>query len=255
MAASPAAAAVVADDLSLRHGSHVAVDGADLCLPAGRLTVIIGPNGSGKSTLLRSISGLQEVGAGTLEVLGGAPRSQRRVAHVLQSAVVNEAIPITVREVVGMGTYVRRGLFRRGHDDAVAVDEAMERLGISDLERRHLGQLSVGQRQRVMVAQALVQEADLLLLDEPVAGLDLTSAERIETIIAAEIERGRTVILTTHDLDTALTGDHVVLLATKVVASGRPEEVLTEAHLATAYGGHLHQLPGGGFVLDDPAPH
>lgn len=248
--------AVTASGLVLRHGNHVAIDHADLVLPVGRRTVIIGPNGSGKSTLLRSISGLHEVAGGSLEVLGASPQSQHaRIAHVLQSTVVNSAIPITVREVVAMGTWSRRGLFGRSRHDDEAIEDGLQRLGIVDLSRRHLDELSIGQRQRVMVAQALVQQADLLLMDEPVAGLDITSAERIEHIIADEIADGRTVVLTTHDLETALQGDHVVLLSTRVIAAGSPAHVLTREHLAEAYGGHLHELPDGGWLLDDPAPH
>jgi len=196
------------------------------------------------------------VSAGSLEVLGGTPRSSRaRIAHVLQHAAINEAVPVTVREVVAMGTYPRRGLFGRSSRDDEVIDEALERLDITNLSRRHLGELSVGQRRRAMVAQALVQRADLLLLDEPTAGLDLPSAERIEQIITEETSRGRTVVVTTHDLQTALHGDHVVLMATRVVAAGPPALALTQDHLADAYGGHLHELPGGGFLLDDPAPH
>lgn len=248
--------AITATGLVLRHGSHLAVDAADLAVPLNRRTVIIGPNGSGKSTLLRAISGLHEVAGGTLEVLGGPPTSRHhRIAHVLQASVVNDAVPITVREVVRMGLFGRLGLFGRSGTKEHRVDRALDRLGIIDLQRRHLDELSVGQRQRVMVAQALVQDAELLLLDEPVAGLDLTSADRIERIITDELADGRTVVVTTHDLDTALRGDHVVLLATEVVASGSPTHVLSEAHLSAAYGGHLHELPGGGLVLDDPAPH
>lgn len=250
------ASAVHARGLVLRHDTHLAVDHADLDLPAGQRSVIIGPNGSGKSTLLRAISGLQPVTAGTLEVLGQAPGTRRSgLAHVLQAAVVNQAVPITVREVVGMGRYAQLGPFRRDRTNPNAVDNVLDRLDITEIAHRHLGELSVGQRQRVMVAQALVQEADLLLLDEPLAGLDLTSSERIERIITDQVTAGRTVVVTTHDLQTAMQATHVVLLATKVIATGRPNQVLTETNLSTAYGGHLHQLPGGGSVLDDPTPH
>ena len=248
------AAAVRASGLRLTHGTTVAVDDATLELPTGALTAVVGPNGSGKSTLLRAMSGLHPVERGHLEVLGQRPgTTRRRLAHVLQSTTVNETVPITVAEVVGMGRFARLGLFGRG--DRAHVEEAMERTDIAPLARRHLRELSGGQRQRVIVAQALAQRAEMLLLDEPMAGLDITSADRIDQIIREEVERGTTVVLTTHDLHVAMEADHVVLLATRVVASGLPEEVVTADHLSDAYGGHLHELPGGGFVLDDPAPH
>jgi manganese transport system ATP-binding protein len=250
------APAVRATGLVLRHGERVALAAADLALPAGALTVVIGPNGSGKSTLLRTLSGLHAPSGGTVEVLGTSPGQARgRLAHVLQRTDVNNALPITVREVVAMGCYGGAGLLHRGRDTAARVARGMERVAVADLADRHLTELSGGQRQRVLVAQALVQHADLLLLDEPIAGLDVVSNERIDGIIAEEIARGVTIVLTTHDLHTALQADHVVLLAGRVVAEGPPADVLTQENLVEAYGGHLHELPGGGLVLDDPAPH
>lgn len=245
---------VTTRDLRLTYGERVAIEKATIGLPSGALTAVIGPNGSGKSTLLRAISGLHPIASGELRVLGGRPnRVHRQLAHVLQSNVVNESVPITAREVVSMGCYARTGLF--GRSDRCTVDKAMGRLGVTELGDRHLSELSGGQRQRVLVAQALAQEAELLLLDEPVTGLDLTSAERIEQILAEELGRGRSVVLTTHDLDVARRADHVVLLATQVVGSGPPDEVLTDERLAVAYGGQVHELGAGSLVLDEPIHH
>ena len=246
---------VAARGLVLAHDGVVAVDRADLDLPAGGLTAVIGPNGSGKSTLLRALSGLHEPSSGRLLVCG-APPGQHEVAHVLQTQHVNHALPVTVAEVVRMGRYRRRGPFRRlTDDDRRAVTAAMERMDIADLAERHLDELSGGQRQRVYLAQGLAQEADLLLLDEPATGLDLTSLDRIADVLREETEAGRTVVITTHELHTAQAADHVVLLAGRVVASGHPDEVLTPDHLADAYGGHLHELPGGELMLDEPHVH
>jgi iron complex transport system ATP-binding protein len=252
---APHAPVVEARGLTLSHDRTVALAHADLALPAGGLTAVIGPNGSGKSTLLRALSGLHAPTAGTLTVCGGAP-GEHSVAHVLQSTVINEALPVTVREVVRMGRFRSRGPFRRltAHDHA-AVDEAMRRMEIASLADRHLNELSGGQRQRVYVAQGLAQQAELFLLDEPVNGLDLPSLDRIAAVLREETTRGRTVILTTHDLHTAQAADHVVLLNGRIIASGTPAEVLTPAHLSEAYGGHLHELPGGELMLDDPHGH
>lgn len=150
------------------------------------------------------------------------------------------------------------GLFGRlGAGDRRTVDRAMQRLEIADLAERHLRELSGGQRQLVLMAQGLAQEADVLLLDEPLTGLDLVSRERILEAVARERDAGRTVVLSTHDLDGAEVADHVVLLAGRVVADGPPDLVLIEANLREAYGGrllaarealgtdeHLHPLPG-----------
>lgn len=228
---------------------------ADLDLPAAGLTAVIGPNGSGKSTLLRALSGLHAPRSGQLSVCGGPP-GRHEVAHVLQTRTVNATLPVTVAEVVRIGRYRQRGPFRRfTAADRRAVATAMDRMEITALADRHLDELSGGQRQRVYLAQGLAQEADLLLLDEPVAGLDLTSLDRIAGVLRAETEAGRTVVITTHELHTAQAADHVVLLATEVVASGPPADVLTPDNLAAAYGGHLHELPGGELMLDEPHAH
>ena len=193
--------------------------------------------------------------AGDLLVCG-APPGRHEVAHVLQTQHVNHALPVTVAEVVRMGRYRRRGPFRRlTADDRRAVDAAMARLDVTALADRHLDELSGGQRQRVYLAQGLAQEAELLLLDEPVTGLDITNLDRIADVLREETAAGRTVVITTHELHTAQAADHVVLLAGRVVASGPPDEVLTPEHLAEAYGGHLHELPGGELMLDEPHAH
>ena len=221
------------------------------------MTALVGPNGSGKSTLLHAIAGLLEPDAGTIEVLGASPAEARqRVAYVLQSVAVTEHLPITVQEVVTMGRYATAGAFRRlTADDRALVDAAIERLELTDLAGRHLGELSGGQRQRTLVAQALAQDADLLLLDEPVTGLDLASADRIRDVVDGERAAGRSVIIATHDLTEAQEADHLVLLAGRVVAAGEPKRVLTHAALAEAYGGRLLRLDEGTVVLDDGAHH
>lgn len=249
--------AVVADELTLAYGARTALSGATFHVPRGAVTAVIGPNGSGKTTLLRALSGLESPVAGQLEVLGRPPRGQRRaVAHVMQANTVNEALPLTVLETVRMGRYARRGLLGRLQaEDHAAVEGAIERMGIEELLHRHLRELSGGQRQRVFVAQGLAQRADLLLLDEPITGLDVVSQGRIDTAVADEVAAGRTVVMTTHDVTTAAAADHVLLLATHVVASGPPTEVLVEQHLSHAYGGRAYRTAGGVLVIGDPHVH
>ena len=241
--------------VELAYNGKLAVADSDFSVPRGRLTAIIGPNGSGKSTLLNSLTGLVTLTAGTIEVFGGAPAdSHKRVAYVLQATKVNEVMPVTVREVVAMGRYGASGAFGRlTSRDRRVCDEAMARLDVVALQRRHLTALSGGQRQRVFVAQGLAQEADMLLLDEPMTGLDIASRERISGAVGEELDKARTVVLTTHDLSEAADADHVILMTGKVAAEGTPARVLEPDVLSAAYGIALVHLEDGGVVLDDAA--
>lgn len=252
----PEAPVVVGRGVTLAHGAHVALDDADFTLRPGTVTAVIGPNGSGKSTLLHGIAGLLDPVHGTIEVRGRrAGSGSTDVAYVLQATRVHEHLPVTVREVVAMGRYGRRGLLgplRRG--DRKAIDRAMDQLDVTDLAGRQIRELSGGQRQRVLVAQGLAQDATVLLLDEPVTGLDLVSHRRILEVANEERDRGRVVVMSTHDLGEAAHADHVLLLAGRVVAEGPPGEVLTSDHLAEAYRQRLIRLEGNVLMLDD-APH
>lgn len=255
--AATAGPAVELDGVCLRFGRVEALHDVTLTVPRGASVAVIGPNGSGKSTLLGVLSGLLHPQEGTVRVLGTTvPRARARIAHVLQSTQVRAEVPLTVREAVRMGTYATLGLVGRG-GAAVRdrVDAALDRLGIADLADRQLPELSGGQRQRVFVAQGLVQEADLLLLDEPVAGLDPPTQEVIARVVRDERAAGRTVVTTTHDVGAAATNDLVLLLSTEVVAYGPPQEVLVPELLGRGFGGHLHVLEDGTMVLDDPAHH
>ncbi|MFP3914509.1 MAG: metal ABC transporter ATP-binding protein, partial [Actinomycetota bacterium] len=230
--------AVEAAGLVLAYGDTIALAESDLSLPSRSVIALIGPNGSGKSSLVSAIAGLHRPRAGSISVLGMPPRDVRsRVALVPQSTQVNDSLPVTVREVVAMGRYAALGMLGRFQEDSRrAVDDALERLDLKDLEGRHVRELSGGQRQRVFVAQGLVQPRDLLLLDEPTTGLDVVSTDVIHRVLEDERSAGRTVALTTHDFAEARRADHVVLLANRVVAAGEPEAVFTPGNLAAAYG-------------------
>lgn len=241
---------VVAEDLVLAYGPGVALGRSSFVIPRGGITALIGPNGSGKSTLLGAIAGLVQPVSGKITVNTTAGR----ISFVLQTTKVNETLPVTVREVVTMGRYSTLGPLRRLTDsDHAAVEGAMERMGIADLADRHLRELSGGQRQRALVAQGLAQEHEILLLDEPVTGLDLTSAQAIDQVIHEETLTGCTIVVTTHDLAEARVADHVVLLSGRVVAGGPPEEVLTLENLTAAYGPNLLHVEGEQLFIDDPA--
>jgi ABC-type Mn2+/Zn2+ transport system ATPase subunit len=239
-----------AEGLVLAYGTRPALVGATFTLPAGASIALIGPNGSGKSTLLRALAGLVAPRAGVLEV----PAWERRgaVALVLQTTDVDRALPITVRETVTMARYATRGAFGRLRAaDRAAVEEGMARLDVGDLAGRQLHELSGGQRQRVLVAQGLAQQAEVLLLDEPVTGLDVVSRRLILEAVDAETAAGRTVVVSTRRADI------VLLLANRLVACGPPDEVLVEERLSAAYGGRVLRLPDGLVVVDDPhhTPH
>lgn len=247
----PVEPAVVGQQVELAYNHHVAFRASDFHIPRGRVTSTIGPNGSGKSTLLHAIAGLLPPRAGTLVVNGRKGDPSPGIAYVLQATRVNESMPITVAEVVAMGRYGHVGSFRRFvQEDRAACRRAMERLGVTNLASLQLGELSAGQRQRVFVAQGLAGEADLLLLDEAITGLDLLATDQIVEAINAERDRGAAVVIATHDLGEAMTADHVLLLAGRVVAEGPPTEVLVPERLSEAYGMRVTEM--GSILLDDP---
>jgi manganese transport system ATP-binding protein len=246
---------VRADGLTVGYTEPALID-ASFTIPAGKVTAVIGPNGSGKSTLLHALTGVLAPQQGTLTVLDTTPvRARARIAYVLQSIAVPPGTPLTVREAVTMGRYSTRGAFRRMRPiDRVRVDEAMTELGITGLARTHVADLSGGQRQRVFVAQALAQDHDVLVLDEPLTGLDLLSGEAIDRIIHAETARGCSVVHSTHDLDEARAADYVLLLGQGTVRHGSPHDVLTQANLQQAYGLGSHH-PVSEPSADLPTPH
>jgi ABC-type Mn2+/Zn2+ transport system ATPase subunit len=249
--------AIAAEAVTVRFGPVVALEGVSFVVPRGTAVACIGPNGSGKSTLLNLMAGVLRPSEGTLEL---APAS--RVAYVLQSQGRGAWMPLTVLEVLRMGRYRQRGLLGRLRPaDHHLVGQVAERMEVADLLRRQFGELSGGQRQRVRVAQALVQEPNLLLLDEPVSGLDLASQDRILALIDEEVTRGTTVVLSTHYLDEARHCSQVLLLNRRLVGDGPPHRVLTPDRLRLAYAGRLLGDNHGGdhelelLVLDDHAHH
>lgn len=238
--------AIVATALDVRYGNRTALSGLDLTVPAGTSLAVIGPNGSGKSTLLGAIAGTIEPHSGSVEVDGPAP------AFVLQSTDVDKSLPITAREAVALARYPTLGLFRRFRaDDRAAIDSALARMAVTELADRQLHDLSGGQRQRVLIAQGLAQHTDVLLLDEPLTGLDVASRAIILDVIDQEVANGRTVVMTTHDLDDARRCDQVLLLDTTPIALGPPDDVLTAQHLRRAFGGRFIRI-GDELLLDDP---
>jgi ABC-type Mn2+/Zn2+ transport system ATPase subunit len=243
-------------DVAVERGGRLALEIDRLDLPPGA-TAVVGPNGSGKSTLLHLVAGLLRPATGAVIVAGHPPSPTRAdVAYVLQTHQVSPHLPVTGREVVALGRAPARGPFRRLTPvDRAAVTEALAMVEMLPLQHRHLSELSGGQRQRVFIAQGLAQGAAILLLDEPVAGLDLASTHAIRAAIDAEREAGRSVLVATHDLAEAARFDTVVLLAGRVVAAGSPRDVLVADRLREAYAGRVLDLDRTGLALDDGAHH
>lgn len=238
--------AITTRRLEVRFGDTVALSGVNLDVPAGSSVAVIGPNGSGKSTLLGALAGTLVPAAGKAVVTGARP------ALVLQSTDVDRSLPITVRDTVSLARYPNLGLFGRFRtEDRRAVDGALTRLAVDDLASRQFHDLSGGQRQRVLVAQGLAQDTNVLLLDEPVTGLDVVSRAVILDVVDEEVAAGRTVVVTTHNLDDARRCHQVLLLDTSPIAVGPPDQVLTEHHLRRAFGGRFIRI-GDELLLDDP---
>jgi ABC-type Mn2+/Zn2+ transport system ATPase subunit len=235
-------------DVRVHRGGSEVLSVEALRIPAG-VTALVGPNGSGKSTLLHAIARVLPTRSGSITVNGD-------VAYVLQTQHASEHLLVTAGEVVALARAAERGPFGRYRPaDRVAITTAMERLGIADLAKRHLAEMSGGQRQRVFVAQGLAQEADVLLLDEPVAGLDVVSIRQIRQIITEERDAGRVVVVATHDLDEAARADFVVLVNGRVISAGSPAEALTPEHLKAAYGGRVLELGDDLVAIDDGVHH
>jgi ABC-type Mn2+/Zn2+ transport system ATPase subunit len=243
-------------DVTVDRGRTTVLSVESLDIPRG-VTAVVGPNGSGKSTLLHTIAGLLPAGQGDVSVVGRPPdRMRRDIAYVLQAQHASEHLLVTADEVVGLARAATLGPFRPMRQrDRHAVTLATDRLEVTDLGRRHLAEMSGGQRQRVFVAQGLAQDADVLMLDEPMAGLDVVSVARIERVIEEERTAGRFVLVATHDLDYARRCDFVVLLKGQVVAAGTPQEALRPECLRAAYGARVLDLGGHTLAVDDGVHH
>lgn len=207
----------------------------------GEQIAIIGPNGAGKSTLLKVVAGILKPDSGTVKMFGSAPDQHICIAYVPQRSEIDWSFPVTVSDVVMMGRIKKIGLFRQpGKYDYEIVHASLERVQADHLAKQHIGELSGGQQQRVFIARALALETDLLLLDEPLTGLDIPSHEAILNILGGLRPDGVTVLVATHDLTLAAERfDRVMLLKRKIIALGAPESSLKDENLLVAYGGQL----------------
>jgi manganese/zinc/iron transport system ATP- binding protein len=246
-ASAPAAVAVL-DGVTVAYGSRVALDDVSLELPPGAIVGLIGPNGAGKTTLLRTLLGMLEPRSGHVSVDGA-------VGYMPQLGEAAWDFPLTALDVALQGSYRRTGWLRRpGPAERRAARDALGSVGMAELAGRQIGQLSGGQRQRVLLARTLMQQAPLLLLDEPLSGADAaTEAAFLETMARLR-DQSRTIVVSTHDLGwSAQHCDLLCLLATRVVSYGPPHQALSAERLAEAYGGAL--LDMGGVRILAPEGH
>jgi zinc transport system ATP-binding protein len=249
--------AIRLSDASIGYGDVPIVRGVDLTVQRGEAVAVLGSNGSGKTTLARGLLGLAPVLGGEVEVLGapvGRRRERARIGYVPQRHTVSGAIPATVREVVGVGRLARLGLFRRlGAADRAAVRDAVAAVGLADRIGDPVAALSGGQQRRVLVARALAAEPELLLMDEPTAGVDAASQQALAAVLARVAATGTTLVVVTHETG-PLAG---VLTRAVVVDHGRIGYDGPLAGAGAGDGGHHH--PGepdgprrGGYRQDQP---
>jgi manganese/zinc/iron transport system ATP- binding protein len=236
------------EDLTVSYQGKPVLWDIDLDVPPGVLAAIVGPNGAGKSTLIKAVLGLVRPAAGHVFIYGQTYRSQRgRVGYVPQRSSVDWDFPTTALDVVTMGLYGQLGWFRRpgAREQALALD-ALGKVGMADLANRQISQLSGGQQQRVFLARALIQDADVYFLDEPMAGVDATTERVIIELLRQLRDQGKTVIVVHHDLQTVTTYfDWMLILNVRAIAQGPVAEVYTAANLRAAYGGQIALLQGG----------
>ncbi|MDR9432934.1 MAG: metal ABC transporter ATP-binding protein [Spiribacter sp.] len=233
------------EDLIVSYGDRPALWDIDLDIPAGVMAGVIGPNGAGKSTLIKSVLGLVKISAGHSRLFGQPSVTQaHRVGYVPQRSTVDWDFPTTAVDVVTMGLYGQMKWWRwPGRHERDRALRALEQVGMEALADRQISELSGGQQQRVFIARALVQAPDILLLDEPMAGVDATTERQIIELLRRLRDEGRSVIVVHHDLQTVQRYfDWLVFLNVRIIAAGPLDEVYTANNLRRAYGGQVALL-------------
>lgn len=238
---------IVASELSAKYDGDLALQDLSFEVQAGQRLAVVGPNGAGKTTLFKVIAGILDPTHGSIAIHGHGPGKHVCVGYVPQRAQVDLKFPVTVREVVMMGRVRDIGLLRwPNREDWQKVEAALRRVGMGEDRERRIGEISAGQQQRMFLAQAVAQEAKLVLLDEPLSGVDLPNQEAILKILDDLRDDGVTVLVGTHDINLAAERfDKVMLLNRRIIAFGHPGEVFTQAALEETYGGHLHVIERG----------
>ena len=242
-------------NVTLRYDGVSVLEEINADIPAGEHIAVVGPNGAGKTTLMKLIAGLIEPTRGEVNIFGHGPSGHICIAYVPQRSQVDWDFPATVAEVVMMGRIHQIGFFHwPTRADWAIVREALESVDMQAYSNRRIGELSGGQQQRVFLAQALSQGAEVVLLDEPLSGLDIPSQEAILGILDDLHQAGVTVLIATHDLNLAAKRfDQVMLLNRRLISYGPAANALSQEALIQAYGNQIHMLPGadGALLLSD----
>jgi manganese/iron transport system ATP-binding protein len=239
--------------LGARYNGHLALENITFHLHAGERVAVVGPNGAGKSTLFKVIAGVLQPASGEVNIYGSVPRGHVCIAYIPQRSQVDWNFPVSVADVAMMGRIAKLGPFswpkKRDWD---LVNQALEIVKLTELSKRQISQLSGGQQQRMFIARALAQEAELMLMDEPLSGLDTPSQESILSLLD-ELQRQKvTVMVATHDLDQAAEHfDRIMLLNHRLIGFGPPEQILQTEKLFQAYGGRLRSVDGAEVLAVD----
>jgi ABC-type Mn2+/Zn2+ transport system ATPase subunit len=233
------------------YDSHTALEDVSFSLEKGSMVGLVGPNGSGKSTLLKVVLGLHRVWRGSVRLFGEDPAAgRRRLGYAPQSELVDWNFPVTVADVVAMGRIGRLAPWHRpGREDRRIVSECLERVRLDSLAKRPIGELSGGEQRRMLIARALAREPEILLLDEPMAGLDAASQHDVLRLFEELRGDGKSLLVATHDLScVAGCFNLALLLNRRVVAYGPPSDIFTRDHLNATYEAHLLFVPTEGAV-------
>jgi manganese/iron transport system ATP-binding protein len=236
-----------------RYNSHLVIEDITFHLHAGERVAVVGPNGAGKSTLFKVVAGVLHPASGEVKIFGSTPRGHVCIAYIPQRSQVDWNFPVSVADVVMMGRIAQLGpLSWPKKRDWDFVHHALAIVELDDLSKRQIGELSGGQQQRMFIARALAQEAELMLMDEPLTGLDSPSQEGILSLLDELKKQDVTVMVATHDLEQASAYfDRIMLLNHRLICFGPPQQVLQTEKLIQAYGRRLRSVDGGEVLTVD----
>ncbi len=243
------ASAIDIKNVSVRYHEKIVLDNASVTVPTGAICGLVGMNGAGKSTLFKAIMSAVPLASGSVKLAGHTVKVAQKkgvVAYVPQAEMIDWSFPVSVQDVVMMGRYGFMNIFRHPSDeDRQAVARALKRVHLTKFADRQVGQLSGGQRKRVVVGRALAQGASILLLDEPFAGVDAKTEASLVELLRELQTQGVTTLIAAHDLNTiGLYCDHIILLNKQVIAAGPTKKVFTKENIARTYDNVFGQKGG-----------